>query len=122
MTIKNAKKLGQAIKEGQDTIEIEGDLKKKVLRIKATGKVSWAVAIGAIGVALASVILAPTPEPSTKVLGFMAAPIAVGVLGAGAASTSISIALAAGSIGALNTIRKYKIIKNTSDLLVLKRK
>ncbi|WP_332405986.1 hypothetical protein, partial [Vibrio metschnikovii] len=43
MTISNEADLGEALKREQDTIEIEGDLKNKVLKIKATGKVAWAV-------------------------------------------------------------------------------
>uniref|UniRef100_UPI003F583790 hypothetical protein n=1 Tax=Vibrio cholerae TaxID=666 RepID=UPI003F583790 len=56
MTISNEADLGEALKREQDTIEIEGDLKNKVLKIKATGKVAWAVAIGAIGIAVAVLI------------------------------------------------------------------
>lgn len=44
MAISNEKDLGEAVNNEQDTIEIEGDLGKKVLRIKATGKVAWLVA------------------------------------------------------------------------------
>ena len=35
---------------GQDTIEIEGDLVRRVIKIKATGKVAWGVCIGALGI------------------------------------------------------------------------
>lgn len=39
MSIKDAKDLGAAINSGEDTIEIEGDVANKVIKIKATGKV-----------------------------------------------------------------------------------
>ena len=36
MKIRAEKELGEALKNDQDRIEIEGDLAKKVIRIKAT--------------------------------------------------------------------------------------
>ena len=53
----NEKELTEAINNGSSEIEIEGDLANKVIRIKATGKVAWAVAIGAIIVAIGIVVL-----------------------------------------------------------------
>ncbi|WP_275897270.1 hypothetical protein [Helicobacter suis] len=41
MAIQTEEELARAIKEGRDTIEIEGDLATKTIRIKATGKVAW---------------------------------------------------------------------------------
>lgn len=40
---KTAKELSEAIKEETDVIEVEGDLSNKIVRIKVTGKVAWAV-------------------------------------------------------------------------------
>lgn len=53
MSITTEKELGEALKNRQDTLEIEGDLKTKVLRIKATGRVAW----GLVFVLLAAAIL-----------------------------------------------------------------
>ena len=48
-----SKELGKAIKEEKDTIIIgRRALAKKVVRIKATGKVAWGIAFGAIGVSV----------------------------------------------------------------------
>ena len=124
MTIKNEKDLGNAIKNDQDTIEIEGDLGKKVLKIKATGKVAWAVAAGAIGVAVLAVMY-PVPEPTTQVASKAFALTAgggvVAILGAGAATTAISIAVAAGGVGALNKLRAYKVVSTDNNRVVLKK-
>ncbi|BCD46571.1 hypothetical protein NHP194003_07240 [Helicobacter suis] len=72
------KKLARAVEEGRDTIEIEEDLATKTIKIKATGKVAWAVAIGAIGVALAALLASGGVAAPTS--GVVAAG-AVGVLG-----------------------------------------
>ncbi|WP_034584074.1 hypothetical protein [Helicobacter pametensis] len=50
--ITTQEELNQAMSNQQDGIEIEGDLAKKVIKIKATGKVAWIVAFGAICVAM----------------------------------------------------------------------
>lgn len=124
MTIKNEKDLGDAIKNDQDTIEIEGNLAKKVLKIKATGKVAWAVAAGAIGVAVLAVMY-PVPEPTTQVaskaFALTAGGSVVAILGAGTAATAISIAVAAGGVGALNKLRAYKVVSTDNNRVVLKR-
>ena len=82
-------------------IEIEGDLKKKVVRIKATGKVAWVVAFGAITVGGA----------------------AVTVLGGVTATAAIVIAVSADSAKVLTSLRdNYTIVSKTSNSITLKRK
>lgn len=119
--VKSEKELGEALKDGADTIEIEGGLGAKVVRIKATGKVAWRVAIGAIGVAVAA-ILASLPLGGTPVVvSAFAAPAAVAVLGIPVTISAILIAVAAGSVAALNSLRKYKIVENDGGKLVIKK-
>jgi len=124
MTINNEEDLGEALKNEQDTIEIEGDLKNKVLRIKATGKVAWVVAIGAISVAIAGTVY-PVPEPTTqglsKAFALTAAGGAVTILGISTTVAAISIAIAAGGVGGLKLLRRYKVVEQSSEKLVLKK-
>ncbi|OSZ45865.1 hypothetical protein BVZ31_00565 [Alcaligenes faecalis] len=118
MTIRSEKELGEALKNDQDTIEIEGDLQKKVLRIKATGSVAWLIAIGAIAIAVA--VTLGTGGVGAPVSGVVGAG-AVTVLGLPTALSAVSIAVAAGGSGALNSLRKYKIVSNSGGKLVLSR-
>ena len=124
MTIRTEKELADAINNGEDTIEIEGDLKSKTLKIKATGKVAWAIAIGAIGIAILGITY-PIPEPATqtatKGMAAFTAAGATAILGVGATTAAISIAIAAGGVGVLNKLRSYKIIENNENKLVLKK-
>lgn len=124
MAIESEKDLGEAVNNEQDTIEIEGDLGKKVLRIKATGKIAWVIAFGAIGIAVSGAVY-PIPEPTTQVaskaFAATAAGGAVSILGAGTTAAAISIAVASGSVGVLNKLRKYKVISTSNNLVVLKR-
>ena len=118
MRVKTEEELAEAIENGEDTIEIEGDLKEKTLKIKATGKVAWVVAIGAIGVAVTIVITTGgAGAPASGIIGVGA----VSILGLPAAVSSVAIAVAAGGVGILNKLRDYKVIENNDDVLILKK-
>lgn len=121
--------LGEAINRGEDTIIIEGDLKDKVLKVKATGKVAWAVAIGALAIAVTSVIARKEDVPTTqtgKAITFTGSAagsaVAAGILGK-ASVAAIGIAIAAGGVGALTSLRdNYRIASKEGDRLILSKK
>lgn len=127
---KTPKELGKALKDQEETIVIEGDLKNKVFRIKATGKVAWGVCAAALGTAILCYLAAPaatvaaTPAGGTASLvsGVAATAVAATTLGS-AASAAVVIGVAAGGIGALNALRdKYKIIEKDERHITLQRK
>lgn len=131
--VKTSKELGQAIKEEKETIEIEGDLAAKVVRIKATGKVAWGVAAAALGIGVFAIVHAPHATVVTAPAGgvggaisFTGGAVSTGTAGAilgPAAITALTVAVAAGGIGALTTLRnKYKIDSKEKNKLILKRK
>lgn len=118
--VRTEKELGEALKHKADTIEIEGDLLSgKVRRIRATGKLAWFIAIGALGIAVVS-FLGTGGAGGVISMGF--APAAVGVLGGATTYSAIAIAIAAGGVGALNSLRNYKEVSRSSDKLVLKKR
>lgn len=125
-TVKTEKELAQALKDNIDTILIEGSLANKTLKIHATGKVAWAVAFGALGVAVYALISIPatggTSTPAAVSAGFIGGGALTATLGAGAATTAISIAVAAGGVGALTTLRGYKKVSCSPGKLILKKK
>lgn len=117
--VRTEKELGEALKRGDDKIEIEGNLVNKTVRIRATGKLAWFVAIGALGIAVVSFF---GTGGVGGVVSAGVAPAAVGVLGGAATYSAIAIAVAAGGVGALNSLRNYKEVSRSKDKLVLKRK
>lgn len=120
MAINDAKDLGDALKNDADSIEIEGSLAQKVLRIKATGKIAWAIAIGAIGFGLGSTLAAPATGGTTLVAHFMTTPVAAAALGS-ATSTAIVIAVTAGGVGVLTKLRRYKLEKISANKVILRK-
>jgi hypothetical protein len=122
MEAHDEKELGKALKEKEDTIEITGDLAKKVIKIKATGKVAWVIAIGAIGVAVLLALSAPATLGTGAVAGVAALGPAVAILGTGTAVAAVSIAVAAGGVSSLSTLRQYNLEKISDDHVILRKK
>ena len=119
--VETDEELGKALKDDEETIEITGDLRKRVLKIKATGKVAWAIAIGAIAIAITALLVSPVSGGASAPVGLIAAPAAVAALGAPVAISATAIAIAAGGVGALSKLRKYKIVSQDENSLVLKK-
>jgi hypothetical protein len=116
--VKTEKELGRALKDGDDEIIIEGDLAKQTFRIRAIGNVAWVVAAGAIAVAAITVL--GTGGAALPAAGLVTAP-AVIILGSSATAAAIWIAVAAGGVAGLATLRSYKEVERTSQKLVLKK-
>lgn len=116
MKVSTAAELGQAVRDGESRIEIEGDLAKKVIRIRSVGPVVWAVVFAAFVVAL--VIIVSPLAPGLVPIGGGASL----VLGVGATTAAVGIIKAAGYAGALNTLRDgYEEVSRGSSRLVLER-
>lgn len=120
--VRSAEELAEALKKEEDTIEIEGDLSKKVVRIRATGKIAWVIAIAAIAIAVYSILTMPATGGTSIASGLVANSAAVGILGFSVTTAAISIAVAGGGIGILTTLRGYKEVSRTENTLVLKKK
>jgi hypothetical protein len=120
-TVRTEKEFADALNNDAETIEIEGDLANKIIKIRATGKVAWLVAFGAIGIAVMAMMLAPASGGGAGVVGIAAAPVAIGILGASATAAAVSIALAARSTTVLTKMRSYKEKSSSRNNLILSR-
>lgn len=120
------KEFGEALKNDQDTIEIEGDLAKKTIKIKATGKVAWGVCIGCIAIAVAMVVVTigsgGTATPVTGPTAAITLSAAAATWGLPTAITATGIAVAGGGVGVLNKLRKYRLVKISDTKIILYRK
>lgn len=125
--INNSKDLGKALKNDQDEIEITADLHNRIVKVKATGKIAWAIAIGAIGVAVVSALSAPpsagASSPVAVPAGFTGGGVAVTILGLSTTKAAISIAVAGGGVGVLTSLRnKYNMKKLPNGNYLLRKK
>ena len=117
--------LKEAIASNQSSIEIEGNLAQKVVRIKATGAVAWVVAVGAM-VAIITLVARTYFVPSATSNVLLAIPvdsqaqadsgmlIAIGILAL--------VAISALLIAVFNKLRKYRVEKLSDSRVRLERK
>lgn len=122
MAITDEKELSKALQDGIDSIEIEGNLKDKVLRIKASGKVAWVIALGAIAIAVIVALsntLANIGE-ANKVL--MESPDSAPHLWLGGVWILVGIAVVAIIVAMLNKFRGYKLEKVSNTRIILRKK
>jgi hypothetical protein len=124
VTAATPEELGKALKS--DASEIEGNLEKKVLRIRATGKVAWAVAIGGIVCAVVAIIATTVSGGTSSFVTVPGAAVAfataAAVLGAGAATAAIAIAVAAGGVASLGKLRRsYRVEKRDGKMILVKK-
>lgn len=125
--VQSAKDLGEALKRGDDSIEIEENLKESVIKIKATGKGVWAVCVVCIGVTIGGVAVAVgsggTGSAPAALISTPAMASAVAILGAPVAMVALSVALAGGGVGVLNHLMKdYDVERISDEKIILRRK
>lgn len=124
--MKSSEELGKALKNKEDILVIEGDLRKRVIKIRATGKIAWAIAIGCIGLAffaLATILTSAGTSsvvaiPSELLLGTAASTI----LGYHTAVSALAISIAAGGVHYLDDLREYEKVSDKDNVLILRRK
>lgn len=113
-------------KNNVELIEVEFDLKRKVLRIRSVGKVAWGICIASIAVAvtslLATMATGGTLAPASAFVATPALAGAVGILGGSTTVTAVGIAVAGGGVASLNKLRQYKVKKISKDKIQLIKK
>lgn len=125
-TVSTAKELGTAISNNENQIIIEGTLGDAVITINAVGPVAWAIAICAIGVAVAGIVVtagtAGVGAPVGAASEVVAVPALIATLGsASTATTAIGIAAAGGGVGVLTSLRKYNAKRENGKVILSKR-
>lgn len=121
MAVKSERELADMLNENAEYIELEGNLADHVYRIKATGKVAWAVATGAIIVAVALILKGPATMGMSFAPAALGAGPAISILGAGATASGIALVVAARNTRVLGNLRSYKIIERRPGWLLLRR-
>lgn len=122
MAITDEKELRDALQAGTDSIEIEGNLKDKVVRIKASGKVAWVIALGAIAVAVIVALSHTLANAGNANKVLMESPTLAPHLGLGIVWILLGIAVVATTLAMLNKFRGYKLEKVSNTRIILRKK
>ena len=128
-TIKNEEDLGKALKNEDSELVVKGDLAKKIIEIRAVGKIAWVAVIGSIAVSIYYIYSTTVTAPVTMGLTYSAAPAIFGTtavaasraLGISATIAAVNIAIAASSYKYLNKLRSYKEIYRKDDIIYLQK-
>ena len=116
-TVKTEEEYADAINSREDSIEIVGDLRNKVIKIKAIGSIAWGIAFAAIVVAV-GMAMSGVGVPVAAASAFAATT----VLGISTTTAAIAIAVAAGGTAVLTVTRDdYRIVEQNSKHVILKR-
>lgn len=117
--VKDEVQLGIALKNNEKQIDIEGELVQRVLTIKHTSEIPWAMALGAVTVPITTLTLMGPYRKVSFGLHSYTAPTAIGIIGAKATETAIEIGVSGGGVSALNKLRSYKIASQDDEQLSL---
>lgn len=130
-TVTTAADLGKAIKNGENEIAIEGDLAQKVIRIKATGNVAWAIALGAVTIGIAAVLASPgvvtgpagiVVEGTLVTLATTTCAAAVAIWGVKTTVAAISIGVGGQNVKALRKLKdNYEITQKGSSKVIIRK-
>ena len=115
MAITDAKELGGALRAGQQMLEIGGELRVSVLRLRALARPAWWVVLNSLRMAIP--------------LGFSGLPVFVSVAVASGALVllgeatihAIQVGAAAGKVDALGVLRSYRQADDEGGVLRLER-
>ncbi|MDN8598489.1 hypothetical protein Q0A17_03525 [Citrobacter sp. S2-9] len=121
-TVNTYKDLAKAIACDSNKIEITGDITKGTVRIVTSGAVSWAIAIGAIGIAYAAIAMIPASGGTSSAISAIAAPAAVASIGVSATTAAIAIATGAGSLAVIKKLRGYRVESHSDGKAILVKK
>lgn len=133
--VKNEEELEQAIKDNVDKIEIEGSLTEKVIRIKATGKIAWAVCFSCFTIVMAIIIKpllekekSKIDEPIVKEIAksligndYLLDSVTVPILGVTTVACCLTLSIIAGQVGILNKLRSYKLNEKDGKCILIKK-
>lgn len=128
--VTDEQEFADALKDNADYIHVEGDLADLTLKVKATGNIAWAVAIAAIGLAVAAFYMTVgtggTAAPGTAALAATSVPVALGILGFGATTLIITLMIKAGSLKMAKDIiqslrNNYVVVEKEKGSVLLKR-
>ena len=124
MLAENEKALGEALKNDEETIELEGALAERIKRIYQLNHVLWCLCVVSLAVAAAALLAAPASAGTSSAVSLAAAAPAAAAMGAPAAVTAALTAAAGGGVHVLRKLRErtMKELKNGHIVLYLRRR
>jgi len=120
MYVRNEEEFGQAVREGKDRIELEGDLAAKVKKLYKINITLWSFCLVCLAVAIIALMQVPITGGASGVVSLVAGTPAATILGTEAAVTAVMIGVAGGGIGVLKKLRRdYRIATGKDGRIIV---
>lgn len=113
VTVSTPSQLGEALKDDAEEIEVVGELKADVIKIRDTSDLQWKIAIGAI-VASAGLVITGLGLP----LALLSGGAAIAIIGPSATGAAVKIGVAAGDPRAVQKLRECSVEEKGESLVV----
>lgn len=121
MYVKDEEELGKALKNNEETIEMKGNLARRIFRIWNIDKLLWCLCLACLTVAVAALIASPTIGGIPAVAGVVSGTPAAAILGVSTAKSAVLTAVSGGSVRVLKQLRGYRMERFDESHIVLYR-
>ncbi len=119
MFVDNGKDLGDAVRQREPYIKLEGELAAQVKKLVRLNAILWAFCLAALSVAVIAALQAPVTAGMSGIASLIAGTSASAVIGVDTAVTAVTIAVAGGGIGTLNMLRQYHLEEKEDGEVIL---
>ena len=117
---RDEEEFGQAVRDGKDRIELEGDLAAKVKKLYKINITLWSFCLVCLAVAIIALMQMPITGGASGVVSLVAGTPAAAILGTEAAVTAVMIGVAGGGIGVLKKLRRdYRIATGKDGRIIV---
>lgn len=121
MEARNESELGKALRNNDETIELHGDLARRIRKLKALSHVLWCICMSLLAITISAVLLSPAAPGVSAVAGLVAGTPAAGILGVPTAVTAVLTAVSGGGTAVLSKLRNYRMTVLTENHIILNR-
>ncbi|MFT4105537.1 MAG: hypothetical protein QM657_07250 [Lacrimispora sp.] len=115
MCVHNEEEFGEALREGRDKIEIEGDLASKVKKLYKINLALWNFCLVCLAVTIIALMQIPITGGSSTAVSLVAGTPLAAIVGTKAAVSAVMIAVAGGGIQVLYKLRRDYRMLNEKD-------
>lgn len=120
MYVRDEEEFGQAVREGKERIELEGDMAAKVKKLYKINLTLWSFCLVCLGVAIIALMQVPITGGASGAVSFVVGTPAAAILGTETAVTAVMIGVAGGGIGVLKKLRRdYRIVTGTDGGMIV---
>lgn len=119
MHVQNEQELGNAVKQEESYIELEGKLASHVKKLMKLNMALWVFSLTALSVAVFALMQMPATTGMSGIVSIVAGTSAASILGIDTVVAAVSIAVAGGGISVLEKLRKYHLTYGENGKIIL---